>query len=121
MKVAVTSTGQSLDSSVDPRFGRCQYFVMVDTDTMAAVAVPNAGSEATGGAGMRAAQIIQNEGVSCVITGNVGPNAMTVLKAAGLEVRIGAVGSAREAVEAYLGGKLKAAAEATVGSHFGMR
>ena len=69
-----------MDSTVDPRFGRCQYFIMVDTETMAAAPIQNTGAAASGGAGMQAAQLVQDEGASCVITGNVGPNAMNVLK-----------------------------------------
>jgi len=94
---------------------------MVDTETMAAAAVVNGGQQASGGAGIQAAQLVQDEGASCVITGNVGPNAMSLLKSSGLEVRIGAVGTVREAVEAYLSGGLREATDATVASHFGSR
>jgi len=34
MKVAITSSGNTLDALIDPRFGRCAYFIIVDTDTM---------------------------------------------------------------------------------------
>ena len=34
MKIAVTSTGPALNDSMEARFGRCAYFLVVDTDTM---------------------------------------------------------------------------------------
>ena len=34
MKVVVSSTGTTLDSLVDPRFGRCPYFIVIDTENL---------------------------------------------------------------------------------------
>ncbi len=34
MRIAVTSTGPTLDDQVEARFGRCSYFLIVDTDSM---------------------------------------------------------------------------------------
>jgi predicted Fe-Mo cluster-binding NifX family protein len=34
MKIAVSSTGQTLESAVEARFGRCPYFLIVDPATM---------------------------------------------------------------------------------------
>ena len=52
MKVAVSATGENLDAQIDPRFGRCQYFVIVDMDSMEYEAILNASAMATGGAGI---------------------------------------------------------------------
>ena len=41
MKIAVTSTGRTIDSEVDVRFGRSPYFLIVDTDTMEVEAIEN--------------------------------------------------------------------------------
>jgi predicted Fe-Mo cluster-binding NifX family protein len=41
MKIAVSATGTDLNAQVDPRFGRCANFILVDTDTMAFEAIPN--------------------------------------------------------------------------------
>jgi len=49
MKICVTSTGPTMDASVDPRFGRCQYFVFVDSETMEHEAMPNPGIGASSG------------------------------------------------------------------------
>ncbi len=108
MKIAVTSTGPNLDSPVDYRFGRCAYFIIVDTDTLEFQAIPNPASAAPGGAGTMAAQFVASQGVSHVITGEVGPNAYPALMAAGVTPVTGATGTVREAVEAFKSGRLQA-------------
>jgi predicted Fe-Mo cluster-binding NifX family protein len=120
MKICVSAVANSLDAQVDPRFGRCPYFVIVDSETMQFEAVPNMASGATGGAGIQAAQTIANEGVKVVITGNVGPNAFQALSAAGIKIVTGAFGTVRESVAKFKGGELKEIGAPTVGGHFGM-
>ncbi|MGB9727992.1 MAG: NifB/NifX family molybdenum-iron cluster-binding protein [Nitrososphaeria archaeon] len=106
MKVAVSATGGSLDSQVDPRFGRCAYFIVVDTDTMNFEAIKNTGAFEASGAGIQAAQTIVSKGVKAVVTGNVGPNAYQVLSSAGVRIFTGAYGTVKEAVERLLRGEL---------------
>ena len=120
MKIAITSSGDNLDSQMDPRFGRCQYFVIVDPDTMDFEAMQNESAMASGGAGIQAAQTIVNIGINAVISGNVGPNAFEVLSASGIETMTGASGTVRHALELYKSGSLQSAAGATVSSHAGM-
>ena len=79
MKIAVSATGPDMDAEVDPRFGRCQYFIIVDPETMEFEAVDNESAMASGGAGISAAQMIAGKGVEAVLTGNCGPNAYQVL------------------------------------------
>jgi len=120
MKVCVSAVANSLDAQLDPRFGRCPYFVIVDSESMHFEAIPNMASGVTGGAGIQAAQIIANKGVKVVITGNVGPNAFQALSAAGIKIVTGAFGTVREAVEKYKKGELRETGAPTVGGHFGM-
>lgn len=120
MKVAVSSTGEDLEAQIDPRFGRCQYFIIVDVDSMKYEAVLNESAMASGGAGIQAAQSVAGMGVEAVITGNVGPNAFQTLNASGIKIVTGANGSVSEAVERFKKGELKATANPTVGSHSGM-
>jgi len=120
MKICVTSTANNLDAQIDPRFGRCSYLVIVDSETMQFEAIPNMASGATGGAGIQAAQTIASKGVKLLITGNVGPNAFQALSAAGIEIVTGAFGTVREAVEKFKRGELKKTGAPTVGGHFGM-
>ena len=120
MKICVTSTGNSLEAQIDPRFGRCSYFVIVDSETMQFEAVPNMAAGASGGAGIQAAQTVANKGVKLLITGNVGPKAFQALAAAGIEIATGSFGAVREAVEKYKRGELSNTSAPTVGGHFGM-
>ena len=120
MKICVTSEGGSLDSMVDPRFGRCQYFIIVDTDTLEFEAVGNPNIESMGGAGIQSAQLVSSKQVKAVVTGNVGPNAFQTLQAAGIEIFTGASGTVKEAIEKYKKGEFKAASNPSVGSHSGM-
>ncbi len=122
MKVCVTAVASGLDAQVDPRFGRAAYFVFVDTDTMRADSVANPNVAALGGAGIQSAQMVANEGVQAVITGQLGPNAASALAAAGIQVILGIQGmTVREAVEAFKEGRIKPSpAQATAPPHMGM-
>ena len=86
MKIAVSSTGKEMTSALDPRFGRCAYFAIHDTDTDDTVYVENAGASATGGAGIAASQQIIDKDVDAVITGAMGPNAFRGINASGIKV-----------------------------------
>jgi len=105
MKIAVSSTGGSLNAQVSPNFGRCAYFVIVDSETMKFEIMQNPAEGMLGGAGPEAARQIKERGCSVVITGQVGPNAEVALKQYGIEIVRGASGTVREAVENYLKGR----------------
>ncbi|PVX25504.1 MAG: dinitrogenase iron-molybdenum cofactor biosynthesis protein [Candidatus Bathyarchaeum sp.] len=120
MKICVSASSGSLDAEVDSRFGRCPYFVIVDSETMEFDVVVNDSSGAAHGAGIQAAQTVVNMGVKVVLTGNVGPNAFNVLSATGIKIVTGASGSVKEAVEKYKKGELQEVGNPTVGGHFGM-
>ena len=120
MKVAVSSNGENLDAQLDPRFGRCQFFLVVNSDDMSFEACNNESAVQGGGAGIQAAQFLASQGVKAVITGNCGPNAVQTLSAAGIELFVGQTGTVKEVVEKFKKGKLSPTSEATVDSHFGM-
>ena len=110
MKIAVSATKGDLEATVDPRFGRCAYFVIVEVEggrIKDFEVVENKAAMAFGGAGIQAAQIVANKGAEIVITGNMGPNAFAALSMAGIKVVVGATGmKVKQAVEMYLKGEL---------------
>lgn len=120
MKICITSEGKTLDSMVDPRFGRCQNFIFFDTDTEKFEAQENANAQFQGGAGIQSAQLVNSKDAKAVLTGNVGPNAFQTLSAAGIRIYTGVSGTVKEAVKAYKNGKLKITESPSVGSKFGI-
>ena len=119
MKVAVSAQGNDLNALVDPRLGRAQQFLLVDTESMEFEPLDNPNIGAMGGAGIQTAQLLASNGVQAVITGNCGPNAFTTLNAAGIQVYIGASGTVQQALERYKQGQLQLASQPNVGGHFG--
>ena len=121
MKVCVTAAASGIDAPMDPRFGRCPYFVVVDLDSMNEISIPNANVDAASGAGIQAAQEVARQGVSALITGNIGPNAMQTLSAAKINVYQHQGGIAvRAALEAFQRGKLSKIDAPSVSAHAGM-
>jgi len=120
MKTAITSTAKTLDSEVDPRFGRAAYFVIVDTETMSFSVIENENFAAAGGAGINSAKTIVDAGAEAVLTGNCGPNAERTLSAANVKLYVGVTGTVAEAAELFKTGKLTEPDGPNVQPHFGM-
>jgi predicted Fe-Mo cluster-binding NifX family protein len=121
MKVCVTAGASGLDAPMDPRFGRCPFFVVVDLDSMSENSIPNSNVMASSGAGIQAAQEIAKHGISALITGNIGPNAMQTLSAAKIDVyQHQGGGSVRDVVEKFQRGELMKIASPSVPVHAGM-
>jgi predicted Fe-Mo cluster-binding NifX family protein len=108
MKIILTTSSPSIDSEIDPRFGRGAYFIVVDTDTLEWQAHPNPGVNASGGAGTLAAQLVANQNAKAVISGDFGPNAYGALQAAGVSMYLyGPSQSVRDAIERFKTGQLE--------------
>jgi len=120
MNIAITATEPSLDAKVDPRFGRCPYFLIVDADTLKFEAVENANLMLGGGAGIQSAQLMAEKGVQFVLTGNCGPNAYQTLSAAGIDVIVGCSGTVAEVVKQFKANQLSATSEPNVAGKFGL-
>ena len=119
-KICITAQGNNLDAQIDPRFGRCQYFIIVNPATLEFEVIENVNIGATGGAGIQSAQLVVSKGAEVILTGNVGPNAFRTLQAAGLKIITGMMGSVKDAIERYKRGEITPIASATVPGHFGM-
>ena len=89
MKICISSTGDNIDSSVDPRFGRCPFFLIYDDGTENYEFISNSSRNAMGGAGIQAAQEVISKGVEAVITGNIGPNSYRVFESAKIKIYTG--------------------------------
>ena len=120
MKVAISSSGKDLNSQVDPRFGRCPYFLIVNTEDMSFEAFDNESGMLGGGAGIQSAQFVASKGAKAVITGNCGPNAVNTLYAAGIQVFLGNTGTVTEALDNYKNGNLTPAKTANVPDYNGL-
>ena len=108
MKIAVTSTGKDLASPMDPRFGRAAYILIVDADTLDVEVIDNAENvNAFKGAGIQAATMISDKHADVLLTGYCGPNAFKALEAAQVKVAGNVSGTVREAVAAFVNGKVK--------------
>ncbi|MFC2036096.1 NifB/NifX family molybdenum-iron cluster-binding protein [Chloroflexota bacterium] len=120
MRIAISATGPDLDAEVDPRFGRCRYFVVMDLETAEFEALDNSSAMGSGGVGISAAQMITGKGVEAVITGNCGPNAHQALSAAEIKVITGVRGNIRDAIEDYKSGKFQVSSQPNVSTHSGI-
>ncbi len=110
MKVAISSSGEGLESPVDPRFGRCPFFIIAEVEDKKiknSKAIKNTAMLQGGGAGITAAQIVGNEGADAVIAVNYGPRAFGVLSELNIEMYQGTQGSVKENVQQLIEGKLK--------------
>jgi len=119
MKIAVSAQKPSLDSPVDPRFGRCSCFLIVETEDLDFEAVENSNMASPSGAGIQSAQLMADKGVKYVLTGNCGPNAHQTLSAAGIDIVAGVSGTVRDAVSNFKRGKYETAKGPNVAGHFG--
>lgn len=120
MKVYITSSGTTLDSPVDPRFGRAPRFLAVDADTGAFEAIDNEQVlNAPQGAGIQAAETVANGGADALLTGHCGPKAFRALRAAGVAVYLGLHGlTAAEALERLRKGEIQPSDGADVEGHW---
>ncbi len=108
MKIAVSAVGSTLDSAVDPRFGRAAQFLLVDTDTGDHQLISNAQNlNAAQGAGIQAAEAVSRHGAEYVMTGHCGPKAYRALNAAGIKVISGVEGTVAEAIDKLKNGEVQ--------------
>jgi predicted Fe-Mo cluster-binding NifX family protein len=101
MKITVSARGKTLDSDMDPRFGRSAGFVLFDTDTGNCDYLDNsAQSDPAQGTGIKTAQMIVDAGTGALITGQMGPRAASVLSRSGIKMYTCSSGTVKDAIQA---------------------
>lgn len=119
MKLAISSTGDTLESSVDQRFGRAKGFIVIDPQSMEYKFIENTQNlNLPGGAGIQSAQKIAEMEVDALLTGNCGPKAFSALSSAGIKVYLGVNGTIRECIARYNTGILTPAKSPNAESHW---
>ena len=119
MKIAVTSQGNTLDSQIDPRFGRAAYIIVLDTETLEFEAFDNnENKNAFKGAGIQAAAMISDKEAQVLLTGFCGPNAFKTLEAAGVKVVNDQSGRVIDAVQKFKQGNVVFADGANKDGHW---
>lgn len=120
MKLGISSEGKALNSQIDPRFGRCAYFMIVQTDDNTFEVFENEFKSLGGGAGIQAAGFLQSKDVETVLTGNCGPNAMKVFSEANIPVVTGQTGMIKDSIAQFKNGSLTPSVHPTVDEKAGM-
>ena len=119
MKIAFSTSGDSMDSPLDSRFGRSPNFLIYDLDSDTFTIVNNEQSlNSAQGAGIQAAEIVARHGVKALITGHCGPKAFRVLLAAGIQIYNTDAGTVAEALARHKAGALVEAKNADVEGHW---
>lgn len=119
MKIALTTTGDTLEADMDPRFGRASRFLIYDSEQKSWVTVDNSQNlNASQGAGIQAATTLSKTGATVLITGNCGPKAFKVLTAAGVTIYPCTAKTVAEALAQFFNQELHETTEATNEGHW---
>ena len=109
VKIAVSSMGKNIESNVSDIFARCPFFIIAEIKNQKidkTEIIENESTDQMSGAGIAAAQLMAENDVNAVITGNVGPRAFDVLRQFNIEIYRGE-GKIKEAIEKFVEGRLE--------------
>lgn len=119
MKIAFSTSGSTLDSPLDTRFGRASHFLVYDLDNETFAVVDNRQSlDSAQGAGIQSAETVARQGVNAIVSGHCGPKAFRVLQAASIRIYSSDAPTVRDALEKYRAGALAEAGSADVEGHW---
>jgi predicted Fe-Mo cluster-binding NifX family protein len=107
MKLAISAVEPHINAPFDARFGRCAFFIFVDTETHAWEASPNPALTSGGGAGTQVAQFVASQGAQAVISSSFGPNAYEALQAAGIKMYTALAGIVENISGEFVSGELE--------------
>lgn len=113
MKLAISSQNGQFDGPFSARFGRCETFIFVETETREWEAKPNPASAARGGAGAQVVQFLADNGIEATISGRYGPTAFSALEAAGIRAFVADDGSPATLLDKFLANELACVTKAT--------
>ena len=121
MKIAISAKGLELTSEVDKRFGRAEFFVIIDSENRGDFyGIENEAKNALGGAGGEAVRILAKENVEIILTGEVGPKAFQALDGFEIKAFRGVNGTVQNAIDDWNEGKLQEVAIPSAKSHTGL-
>jgi predicted Fe-Mo cluster-binding NifX family protein len=107
VKIAFSTSGETLDAPLDSRFGRAPKFILYDLEKDYFEVIDNLQSLNTPqGAGIQAAETLVRAGVSGIVTGHCGPNAYRALRTAGIAIYSCSEETVAAALEAFRAGML---------------
>jgi predicted Fe-Mo cluster-binding NifX family protein len=118
MKIALAVKASEGEEVLDDRFGRCERFRFVDTETGESFSRVNEARN-MGGAGIMAAQSVISQGVDALIAPDLGPNAFKVIASAGIDVYRASGGTVSDLIEDLKAGRLARSRAPTVSGHHG--
>jgi len=119
MKIAFSTNGNTLESLLDTRFGRCSRFLILDTETNHYEILENTQNlNAVQGAGIQSAQTVLKTGAEALVTGHCGPKAFKVLHAAGITIYLADNRPIDELAKTFAAGKLAELTDADVEGHW---
>ena len=117
MKIVIPVDEKTLESKVCVSFGRTPYFLIYDVETKESIFIDNSAATSTGGAGIKAAQIIVDNKANALLTPRLGENAAEVLKPADIKIYKTTTASAKDNIDAFIAGKLPLLDEFHAGFH----
>ena len=119
MKIVISATGRDIESNIHATFGRCSFFLVLDTKTKDVKALMNTTKDRPDKIGVTAGQIVADQGIDAVITAEIGPLAFEVFEKYGIKV-YRAVGKINDAIQQLEEGKLPEITKATVSRFHGL-
>jgi len=109
VKLTFTVKTQAENAKLERRFGRCPYFLIIDTESGKRTILENPALDSPHGAGTQAAQFLIENNVGVVVSGDFGPNAYSVLDAAGVQIYTADEGPVEKLFADYQDGNLQRA------------
>jgi len=106
MKIAIPVDDKNIESGVCPSFGRAPYFLFYNTDNKESYYLDNSAVASQGGSGIRAAQVVADQGVKALLTPRCGENVEELLSKAEVLIYRTIAGTAQQNITAFEAEKL---------------